>query len=363
MAFSPFTVSVKPDGDAFISCVKREGTPKRTHFAELFLDAEVETAIGKRFDLFNAIDSSDPFAQYKKQIATQRFLGYDYVKVGVEKLGFTFERLTVDDGSELKKAGGKRTFAEEHIGPVTNWEEFEKYQWPDLSKAETKALEWFDRNLPDDMVIMGGLTGHIAEEITWLMGYETLCYAFYENRELVKAIYDKVLALSMHYVDILLQFPRVKIVWASDDMGFKTQPMFSPKEFKEFVLPAHKILAEKTHSKNRLYFLHACGKIDLLMDDLIHDVGIDAKHSFEDTIEDVSTAKANYGKHISLLGGIDVDFLCRADEASIRRRVRDTLDKCHSGGGYCLGTGNSVANYISIDNYLAMLDEGRKLMC
>jgi uroporphyrinogen decarboxylase len=30
------------------------------------------------------------------------------------------------------------------------------------------------------------------------------------------------------------------------------------------------------------------------------------------------------------------------------------------GGGYCLGTGNSVANYIPLDNYLAMLDEGRK---
>ena len=30
------------------------------------------------------------------------------------------------------------------------------------------------------------------------------------------------------------------------------------------------------------------------------------------------------------------------------------------GGGYCLGTGNSVANYIPLANYLAMLDEGRK---
>ena len=29
-------------------------------------------------------------------------------------------------------------------------------------------------------------------------------------------------------------------------------------------------------------------------------------------------------------------------------------------GGYCLGTGNTMANYIPIDNYLAMVDEGRK---
>ena len=90
------------------------------------------------------------------------------------------------------------------------------------------------------------------------------------------------------------------------------------------------------------------------------DVKIDGKHSFEDTIEKVTDAKDTYGKRIALLGGLDVDFLCRADERQVRARVRATLRKCMPGGGYCLGTGNSVANYIPLDNYLAMLDEGRK---
>jgi len=36
------------------------------------------------------------------------------------------------------------------------------------------------------------------------------------------------------------------------------------------------------------------------------------------------------------------------------------LEKCLPGGGYCLGSGNSLANYIPFDNYVAMLDEGRK---
>jgi uroporphyrinogen decarboxylase len=30
------------------------------------------------------------------------------------------------------------------------------------------------------------------------------------------------------------------------------------------------------------------------------------------------------------------------------------------GGGYCLGTGNTVANYIPLESYFAMLDEGRR---
>ena len=96
------------------------------------------------------------------------------------------------------------------------------------------------------------------------------------------------------------------------------------------------------------------------MDDLIDYVGVDGKHSFEDTIMDVARAYGIYSDRISVLGGIDVDFLCRSDERSICERVRKTLGICMKKGGYCLGTGNTMANYIPIDNYLAMVDEGRK---
>jgi uroporphyrinogen decarboxylase len=114
------------------------------------------------------------------------------------------------------------------------------------------------------------------------------------------------------------------------------------------------------HAAGRPYLLHSCGNLTTIMADLIEDVRIDAKHSFEDTIEDVREDKRVYGDRIALLGGIDVDFLCTASEPAIRKRVRDTLEVCMPGGGYCLGTGNSVANYIPVENYLVMLDEGRR---
>jgi uroporphyrinogen decarboxylase len=96
------------------------------------------------------------------------------------------------------------------------------------------------------------------------------------------------------------------------------------------------------------------------MDDIIDDVGIDAKHSFEDTFMPVTEAKRLYGDRIALLGGVDVDFLCRATVDQVRDYVRNVINLCAPGGGYALGTGNSVANYIPVENYLTMLDEGRR---
>ena len=47
----------------------------------------------------------------------------------------------------------------------------------------------------------------------------------------------------------------------------------------------------------------------------------------------------------------------RLDE--VRAATRRILEACMPGGGYALGSGNSVANYVKLENYLAMLDEGR----
>jgi uroporphyrinogen decarboxylase len=193
-----------------------------------------------------------------------------------------------------------------------------------------------------------------------LMGYETLCIALYEQPDLVQAISDRTLEIDRVVLKRLLEYDRVQLTWGSDDMGFRSGTLINPKHMRTFVLRGHKALAELSHAADRPYLLHSCGNLSSIMADLINDVGIDAKHSFEDTIEDVCEDKQVYGKQLTLLGGIDLDFLCRSNAEEVRKRVRNTLDVCQPGGGYCLGTGNSVANYIPVENYLTMVDEGRK---
>ena len=351
---------VAPDWEAFIRNIRREGTPARVHGIELFLDTEVQDAICARCPVLNGLDPSAPDYAHRKQIALQRFLGYDYVRYGIDMVDFPMNRVVTEDTAENRRSQG-RTYIDEHTGPITSWAEFEAYPWPDPAGIRTAGLEWLERNLPDDMCVVGsGGFGHIAEFINWLMGYETLCVALFEQRDLVRAISDRVNAFFEEAARRILQFDRVKALWGSDDLGHRSGPLISPKDLREFVLPGHKRLSEMAHAAGRPYLLHSCGNLTTIMADLIEDVRIDAKHSFEDTIEDVREDKRVYGDRIALLGGIDVDFLCTASEPAIRKRVRDTLEVCMPGGGYCLGTGNSVANYIPVENYLVMLDEGRR---
>ena len=52
---------------------------------------------------------------------------------------------------------------------------------------------------------------------------------------------------------------------------------------------------------------------------LIDEMGYDGKHSYEDTIEPVEEAYERYHRRIAILGGIDVNFVCRATPAGRAR--------------------------------------------
>lgn len=355
---SPFRTPVSPNAADYEACLLRKGTPRRPHLVEFFLDNEIQQEIIKRFDISAGIDEADPHHYEKTEIALQRFLGYDFVHSAVNGPGFEAKWANASDTAGLSRAAG-RNFVDETRGPVATREEFDKYPWPSTSKFETGSLEWFEKNTPDDMCVTVGNSAHIMEDVTFLMGYETMCEALYEDIALVRDITKKVSDYYIEMSKVAVQFKRVRFVFASDDMGFRTGPLVGPDTLAELFLPAHKRIAEITHAAGKNYLLHSCGKLDTIMERLISDVRIDAKHSFEDNIEDICDAKRKYGNRIAFLGGVDVDLLCRAPETVIRERVRTILKNCLSGGGFALGTGNTVANYIPVDNYLAMVDEAR----
>jgi uroporphyrinogen decarboxylase len=353
-------VPVQPDWQALCANLRREGTPKRVHVMELYEDAEVKAEVARCFGLAAGVDPGDPHAALRREIAVQRFLGYDAVVCAAEWPGFPREQHAAPDTTTLAaQSRGTRSWTDEHHGPISSWADFERYPWPRLDQIRTGQLEWLARELPDDMCIYSGCHS-VFENVTWLMGYETLCLALYDQPDLVAALFERVGSLLYGLCRVLVQLPRVEILFGGDDMGFNTQTMVAPQVLIERSLPWHRRMAALAHQRGRLYLLHACGNLRAIMPALIDDVQIDARHSFEDAIEPVDEAKRRYGDRLSLIGGVDMDLLCRGSEAQLRRRVRQILDVCLPGGGYCLGAGNTIANYVPLEHYLIMLDEGRR---
>lgn len=140
-------------------------------------------------------------------------------------------------------------------------------------------------------------------------------------------------------------------------MGFRTGTLISPEGLRKYILPWHKRWAEMAHQKGIPYFLHSCGNILAIMDDLINDVGIDGKHSFEDAIMPVEEFQRLYGDRIAVLGGVDLNILSAGTPETVRKRTRQLIETCGAKGRFAVGLGNSIPTYVPVDNYLSMIDE------
>jgi uroporphyrinogen decarboxylase len=280
-------------------------------------------------------------------------MGYDFVRFE-RGLPFAENQLLAAD---VSAASQQRAWVDEHHGTIATWRDFERYPWPQVEEFDFFPFDYLAAHLPDGMGLMTCHAGGIFEHLSSIMSFEGLCAALIENRALVKAVADKVGQLMARFYEHLLDLPNLVAIFQGDDMGFRTGTLISPADLRRYCLPWHKRFAAMAHERGVPYFLHSCGNIEAIMEDLIADVCIDGKHSFEDVIMPVEEFQARYGGRIAVLGGVDVNILAAGLPEHVRERTRQLVETCGERGRFAIGSGNSIPSYVPVTNYLAMLDE------
>ncbi|MGQ9631273.1 MAG: uroporphyrinogen decarboxylase family protein [bacterium] len=357
----------KPNIEDFREIILKRKTPLRVPFAELHIDREViryltERELNGRWVEPSPGDRRAQEAYLKNYVECWYRLGYDFFRLTGDfrfSAGFSFasKRREGEDTASLSR--GKRRWTEEGKGIISSWEDFERYPWPSLDDVDIWPYEFLSENLPEGMGIFACPSEGVFEALSnSLFGYENLCYLLYDDPKLVEAASDRVGELIYGFYERIVGLENLAGFFQGDDLGFKSSTLIPPESLRKYVLPWHKKIAKLAHDHGLLYLFHSCGNLESIMEDLIEDVKIDAKHSFEDEVTSAIQFKRKYGDRMAVLGGVDVDKLCRLGEEPLREYVRNILNECMRGGGYALGSGNSITNYMPVRNYLIMLDEG-----
>jgi len=288
-------------------------------------------------------------------IAFSETVGYDYVTMTPL---IPLRRTPMQPRENPQQDGKVRSWQNEHQGVIMNREDFDTFTWPDVDSINMLPIEYCGSKMPEGMKVMVFIFG-IFEDLKILMGFEQMALKSVEEPELCDDILENLTVLEEAAIDKAAAHPAVGAIFYAEDMGFNTATMLSPGWMREHVIPRHKRLADACHKHNKPFLLHSCGQVDALMQEEIEVVGIDGRHSFQDNIEPVEKVYRKYADRISILGGMDVDLLARGTTDQVRARTRQILETCAPGGGFCMGSGNSVTNFCKIENYYAMLDETR----
>jgi uroporphyrinogen decarboxylase len=364
----------QPNFENLRRTILRQGPPGPVPFFELFADpGMVEAVLEEKFpinlhryieepllelpeeDVPGLVKSLDMYVRFCREV------GYDYVFMVT---GFSLQRnlkAATDTAGVENWPGGQRYWQDESSGPIQSWADFEAYPWPKAEDLNHAALQYVSAVVPEGMKIAAFGFGGVFEHASWLMGLQPFSYALQDQPDLVEAICQRVGELAAAACAQVVAIDNVDMVFLSDDLGFYSGTLVSPDVIRRYIFPHYKKFVDTAHKAGKLVVFHSCGNMYKLMDELIDDVGIDAKHSFEDKILPVDEAYRRWGDRVAVLGGVDMDLVGRGTEEEVRARTRQILEVCGvKGTGYCLGTGNTAANYLPRQNFLAMLDEGRR---
>ena len=339
---------IKPDFNRFLAAVTRERLPDRLPVSEIEVDVEImEGFMGHRIrnvkDYVNFWDET----------------GYDYTVVcvrGQPLPDHPYQQIIGQpDPNKVVENASKSTFAG---GGIKDEATFDTYPWIGPEKVYYGDVDRIKHCLLDGMKLVVN-QGPLFSGIWRAMGLENFSIACAENPRLIQAISGKMGELCVDIIENVLQREWVGAIWLGDDLAYTGGLMASPDFMRTYVFPYYKRIGMLCQKYHKPFIFHSDGGITEVYEDLI-ECGIQAIHPNEPTSVDIGALKKKYGDRLSFIGNIDVGLLSRGTVEEVINNVKFLIENVAPGGGFALGSGNSVASYCLLRNYKAMLDTVHK---
>lgn len=302
-----------------------------------------------------------PINSLRDEIDFAIHAGYDYIKLS--------PIIDMNPGKAIPKEGERITEMADHSadrswhasgsGIITNWEEFENFRWPQPDEIKFTWFEEAHHILPENMKIVA----QYGDIFTWVwdfMGFETFSFALIDNPDLIKAMFDKIGSIVYYLFEKMADYDKVGALFYSDDIAINTGLFVAPNVYEQYLFPWMKKIGDLCQHHDYPFIYHTDGNIWQVLED-IKSCGVNAIHPIEPQAMDIKKLKQKYGKLFCLIGNVDVDLLSRGSREQVVDRVKYLLREIAPGGGYCLGSGNSVPEYVSPENFAAMVETVREL--
>ncbi len=337
----------QPDFEQFLKILRRQSKPDHLPFYEHLAS---QAFINRRMGLPPDHKPASPREYWKTYVDFWIGLGFDCVPIEIPPNLFL-------PAAEHGQGG----HASESRVVIRNREDFQRYPWP----AEDNLLpfEGFEiaaSFLPPGAKLVAGVCMGPFEWVSNMLGVMGLSYLLMDDPELVTMVLDRIRQIHTAALRRISALDFVGALRQGDDLGFRTATFLSPDDLRKYVFPTYREMVGIAHAAGKPFILHSCGQLGAVYEDLIA-CGIDAKHSFEEAILPVEQFKTQYGQRITPLGGLDVDMICRASPDDLRAYARRKIEACFADGYWAMGTGNSLTDYMPVENYLIILEEAARL--
>ncbi len=345
-------MDLKPDFERIRKTARFE-EPDRVPLAEILIDYSIQSQF-----LGRPVAPDD----LESQVEFWSKAGYDFIPLTVgmmqpgkvtqeSKISKVIREVMLADSAEADK---EESWNLELTSFIKTREDFEKFPWDVAAELDFDSFHKVNDLLPEKMKVIA-ISGKIFT-LTWmLMGFNHFATSLIMDEQLVADVFKKVAEIQFQGLQEIFEMPHIAGVWAVDDLAFGNGPMISPQAYRDHVFPWYREMALRCHEKDRLFLMHSDGDLTELMEDIIK-IGVDVIQPIDPSCMDIVEFKQTYGDRICIVGNVSNELLRSGTPMEVESHVKELLEKVAPGGGYCVGSGNSVPDWAQFENYMAMRD-------
>lgn len=208
--------------------------------------------------------------------------------------------------------------------------------------------------------IVATIWGSHWEKAYFSRGIENFLADLAGNTDWAQELLDMIIRKNIVMIENFLTAPEVDAVLLGSDWGTQRGLIMSPECFRRMIKPGEKREYDLIRKYGKKIFIHSCGDILAIMDDLI-ELGVDCLNPVQPECMSLALLKSKYGSKISFYGGISTqDTLPFGRPEEVRAETKKAIELMSVNGGYITAPSQEIQTDVSYENLCALIETAKE---